>query len=192
MLIAHRTITMYSLADDNRGAPGVDWLHDPIYFIKYERTASFGWNAVQNWVRQTDGAPEAGTFVYRHHVPYQRIFLAIRNFILSKNLTRNNIVQWLNVALGELGIPPDPTLHADPRASRLQFDVWAQWAIEAVLDWRYNVFYGPGTNDHAGTQLDWPHGGVNETMQTKRLMEAGQLLKSVVGVSLDQIVPLGD
>ena len=87
-----------------------------------------------------------------------------------------------------------------PNYTILAYDVWVDWAINSILDWPLNMFYGKGEGDHAGTWLDIPtvdndkKGLITTAIaaaQYKRVQGAMAMLKDIIpGLSDDKVVPV--
>ena len=161
------------------------FLERTVVWMAYVRTDSFEKTKMQNWVRGKDGVLPTTTddnWIYNHHVPHSRIYRAVENVILGKNMTREVVIHWLIDVISELNITPDKALAAtDWGASRLAYEVWADWAVSAICDWKWNIFYGPHTGDHGGITLDWPKANSeNSEMQFTRVEKAAKQLDKVL------------
>lgn len=176
-------LVVYGRQDYN-GKNDINWLEDEIVFIFHTRTEAFDDSSMQASVRKDGemGASGTGTnkFVYRHHIPYQRIYLAIEDTIVSEKFSRLRLLEWLTGRHEALGIEPDKSLVIDDaRKKRLIYDIWVDWAVSAICQFKDNIFYGPGTGDGAGTKIDFPN-GENKDAQLVRLTQGKEELKTAL------------
>lgn len=180
--------------DPSRESP--PFLQRLIVHMTYVRTDCFDKTMMQNWVKTKDGVPtkDGKNWVYNHYVPHSRIYKAIEDVIMTNSMTRETAIQWLvDIAL-KLKIKPDATLVATKwKANRVAYDLWADWAISAICDWKENIFYGPGTGDVRGSALDNPTNGkqlkrvTRAAAKLQRLIQAKQSLLTEV-ISAEELV----
>lgn len=192
-------LVLYSM-QDCFGGPSSSWMDDQIAMVWHTRSDIFDAKAVEKYCLETDGEPgkpvgggSAQKFLFRHCIPYQRIFKAIEDYILAQSMTRAQAYKWLYETTYKLGLQPDEFLAAcgNPAATRRGYDIWIDWAVSSICQWQKNIFYGPGTGDGGGTKIDIPQGPVNGAAQKIRVIEAGKQLQQVLPtLSLDDEIKL--
>ena len=138
------------------------------------RTPPFHWDAVKQQIKNIDG--EEDKFVYRNFVPFQRIWLAIHDWVNDTQPTREVFHASLAHNLDALKIQTNQflTKYASDMTARRSLDLWVDFAVNCICNWPNIIFYGPGTGDDAGATLDQPSGG-NQSAKQKRRVEAGAL-----------------
>ena len=174
-------LIVYGRQDYEGGDHTNGWLNDEIVFISHSRTDAFGDLNLKKYLRDIDGKAEPSgkgneKNVYRHHIPYRRIYLAIEDEILRGRFTRSKLLDWIQETHKTLSIKPDEPLKFSqkPEVSRVFYDIWVDWALNAICQYRENMFYGPGTGDGGGAKIDYPAGGDKQRINTqKERLKAG-------------------
>ena len=180
-------LIVYDYQDLN-GSSDTRWLEEPIVRITHVRSQAFDDPSMREYVSQTDGETDgaSGTgnakYMFRHYIPYSRIYAAINDHIVLNGLTRRDLYEWLMNACTELGIVPDQFLENiqdDPLEKRVAYDTWVDWGVNAICQYNDNIFYGPGTGDGGGKKVDEPTGS-KAGVQTTRLAKGAMKLKKVL------------
>ena len=165
----------------------VHWSKDRVVCIWHTRSDIFDPTSVENAVFRADGEPGKSTasgaankFLFRHYVPYNRIFSAIEEQIIVEGMNRLQLWDWLHNLMAQLKIDPDEYLKlgGEPVDSRRNYDVWVDWAISSICQWHFNIFYGPGTGDGGGSKIDQPTGQINGAKQKARVEKAAAHLQA--------------
>lgn len=177
------------------------WLDEEIAEIQYVRAYSYEWTATKNWVNQDEHPPVPGrNRQYRHFIPRQKIVDALIVTIASQGMTRKQAFVYLMGVIETLEIPPDDHFSAPPDSgfelmqeqerpyTILEYNSWLTWAIEAIADWRGNIYRGFGLGDGNGTKLDVPFSPNNAQPHTAFVQYNRCLEYSLILVC--EIVPL--
>ena len=168
-------ITPYSLTDITCQPAEIDWTKDWIAYFRANRSVSCDDKGqIERWVTDQDG--EIGG-VYRHFVPYDWILSAISSTLEGK--TRRGIVEKLEQWKHALEIESteyDKRLATEKWSSRLNYDVWVERSIEAICEWRQNIYQGQGKGDGQGTRLDYPTSMTIGERQFDRVKQAANKL----------------
>jgi hypothetical protein len=190
-LISQTTIVKMIIAYDKTDKESPNFLDEQIVEFRMVRSPQYDFASVKKWVKETDG--EDGSQIYRHYVPFQRIWQAISSLMLMK--TRREVLGWLiKRVLPVLKLEEDEFLkrYADPMENRMAFDIWLDWAVGSICDWKENIYYGDGEGDHAGSELDKPTGPKKAAIATRVEAAAETLAKVISGLSIEQRVNLTD
>jgi hypothetical protein len=159
--------------------PGGDWRENRIVDLRYQRPGMSS-DTRQAVDRFGDGQAHG---IYKHHVPWDRIFQAMRNNLQDRKRWQGG--QYLGNAIRTLGIRG---IGVDPEASRVNFDMWVTWAMEEICDWPDNIFrWDYSSGDRGGTAIDDPWDDFHQSVPpglVQRLRDARHLLQAATGVSL--------
>lgn len=200
-------LVFYSEIDCDPGPFEPNWLHHRIAMIYATREEGFmntTMSSIHTYLRDVDKDPTPkpdpnpkgnAQFAYRHHIPYNRIMNAIKSQILTKSMTRFEILQWLIPPIDsksygplpntpgfitqQLNLKPDEFLKkfGSPLQTRRGWELWVNWAIWAICQYPENMWYGAGTGDNGGRSIDTPAPGVKHDAKLARIGNAAKLLK---------------
>lgn len=187
-LLSQTTIVKMIIAYGKTDREPSDFLNEEIVEFRMVRSPPYGFDSVKKWVKDTDG--ESGSQIYRHYVPFQRIWQAISSFMLKQ--TRGQVLEWLQRVLPELKLKEDEFLkkYANPMENRMAFDIWLDWAVGSICDWKDNIYYGEGAGDHAGNELDTPTGPNKADIATRVEAASKTLADMIPHLSIEQKVNL--
>lgn len=168
------------------------FLKRTICYMVYVRTDSFDKTTMQNWVKEKDGVATVNgkNWVYNHYVPHSRIQKAIQEIIVRNEISRETAIEWLISIALELKIEADQKLAASNWGdSRVAYDVWMDWAVSAICDWKENIFYGPGLGDERGTALDIPKNSRQLARVKRAAAKLHELIPADPPLSIEKIFP---
>ena len=140
-------ITPYVYADLGQQDPNQpnNWLGATVVQLRWAREGVRP--DVQNAVNDASGGG-----VYKHFVPWLRIFRSLEEACMNK--TRNECHTVLSNTLGNLQI--NDTSGIQCNLHRAAYDSWYSWAVEAICDWPRNLYQGASHGDHDGQTVDMP------------------------------------
>lgn len=168
-------IVIYDLEDKKTGDSTVSFLERNPFYIRHERTAAGDKKETQEWVDSNNyvPAPKGQDIVYKHYVPYNKIYEAINDRVI-KSTSRRQFIEWLENVAVTLGIE-NRSIKGQQQVSRFKYDEAADHYVSSICDWEENIFRGASKGDGGGTKKDIPKNqDLAETMEAaaKRLLAA--------------------
>ncbi|KIW52042.1 hypothetical protein PV05_07715 [Exophiala xenobiotica] len=164
-----------------------DFLSRKVTELSCIRSPPFDYGDIKKRVAKVDG--DMNYRRYNHFVPFQRIWLAIHDWISKSQPTRQELLKDLLKVTNQLKIEEDEFLkkYATDASVRRQYDMMLEWAINAICNYWKNYFKGKGTGDKQGTALDTP----KDPKQLTRVREAAAELRNALS-GIDVILPMDD
>ena len=163
--------------------------------ITDERSICREWSSIKTAVVRADGSPKDTTVSHRHYVPYQRIRNALKDFI--DDCSVREAYRRLELAIKALYVdcstfsitalkPPKTGSSGgywagiDEEYTRGYVRDWFTWAFEIICDYPDNIYYGHGTGDWTGWDVDVPSGHAQSAAQQARVERGSARLRQVL------------
>ena len=186
--------------DDTRVLKTPEWelfMGSKVLDIQGDRRTCREWSSIQTAVRKADGEPgnKMKDILYRHYVPYQRIRDALKRFV--GDCTIREAYQRLEFAIRAIYEdcstfpisalqPPRKDSSGkywasiDAEYTRGYVREWFTWAFEIICDYPNNIYYGRGSGDWNGWDVDVPSGGTYSAAQQTRVEKGAAKLYQVL------------
>jgi len=182
---------MIIIYGDSDRKPNASFLQEKVTELTVIRSTPYNYSKIKQFA-QKDADPRLDArWKYRHHVPFQRIWLAIHDKVAATQPSRGDLLKTVLAATAGLRIEPDEFLkkYASDwvEGVRRSYDMFIDWAINALCNWQENLFYGNGSGDNGGTTVDTP----TNANQRQRVEHAAQQLQGVfrdiLGIQLEVV-----
>jgi hypothetical protein len=149
-----------SLSQDDLNLANGVWLDEEIVQLSGFRNRPYDWYYRCKRIREADGIGKpisSEKRKYNHFVPWDELWSAVKRNLEGK--TRREAMSWLlrkTEILRQRPEDDDPIHNMDPFASFIAYNTWFTWAIESIVNYEKNIYYGYGQPGHNGGSVDPP------------------------------------